>query len=144
MNKEAICKTCGDTGKRMCAWCSGDGKVGIPPDILCKKCEGKGNIPCPDCQQPPAGEFTEKLRNFVKLYENELPRRAEITFLQEACDRLGRAEAINKDLLTACKFASDLTDLWLDEEFRDTEAFNMALQCKIQKIKDAIAKAKKE
>ena len=37
-------------------------------------------------QQPPAGDFTENLRKFVKLYENEVPRRAEITFLEEACE----------------------------------------------------------
>jgi len=37
-------------------------------------------------KQPPAGDFTENLRKFVKLYENEVPRRAEITFLEEACE----------------------------------------------------------
>lgn len=50
------------------------------------------------------------------------------------------------DLLAACKDASDLVDLWLDESddppFRETEGFNMAIQCKIQFIKAAIAKAK--
>lgn len=37
-------------------------------------------------QQPLAGDFTEKLRKFVNMYENEIPRRAEITFLKEAYD----------------------------------------------------------
>ena len=47
-------------------------------------------------QQPTAGDFTKRLRSFVKLYEKEIPRRAEITFLKEACDIIDRAEAINK------------------------------------------------
>ncbi|HUS89753.1 MAG TPA: hypothetical protein VMW91_10435 [Desulfosporosinus sp.] len=54
-------------------------------------------------QQPPAGEFTKKIRAFIKLYENELPKRAEITFLEEACDRLDTVEALNAELLAACR-----------------------------------------
>ncbi len=39
-----------------------------------------------------ASEFTNKLRKFVKMYENEIPRRAEITFLEEACDILEKIQ----------------------------------------------------
>ena len=42
-------------------------------------------------QQPTAGDFTKRLRSFVKLYEKEIPRRAEITFLEEACDIIDKA-----------------------------------------------------
>jgi len=54
-------------------------------------------------EQPPTGDFTEKIRSFIKLYENEIPRRAEITFLKEACAIIDRAETSKADLLTACK-----------------------------------------
>lgn len=37
-------------------------------------------------QQPTAGKWTKKIRSFVKMYENEIPKRAEITFLKEVCD----------------------------------------------------------
>ena len=104
-------------------------------------------------QQPTAGEFTKKIRSFVKMYENEIPKRAEITFLKEACDRLNRAEAINKDLLVElekvnqcfkCKFGyrtSELTcpghaDAELPcagfEEYYDS---NLALEAVITKAK---------
>jgi hypothetical protein len=59
-------------------------------------------------QQPPAGEWTKKIRDFIKLYENELPKRAEITFLEEACVIIDRAEASNKDLVTACEYTENL------------------------------------
>lgn len=41
-------------------------------------------------EQPPASDFTKKLHGFIKLYENEIPRRAEITFLKEACVIIGQ------------------------------------------------------
>jgi len=59
-------------------------------------------------KQPSAGEWAKKIRRFVKMYENEVPRRAEITFLQEACDIIDSAEALNKDLLAACKYSHTL------------------------------------
>ena len=99
-------------------------------------------------QQPTAGEFTKKIRSFVKLYENETPRRAEITFLQEACDRLDRAESINKDLLTACEIGlkkalgiiriANEVNIPLDTQGRRENDKD------IKQIKAAIAKAKKE
>jgi len=37
-------------------------------------------------------EFVEKIKSFVKMYETEIPRRAEITLLEEACDQLESKE----------------------------------------------------
>jgi len=42
-------------------------------------------IPCPDCQQPPAGEFTKTIRRYIGSFV-------------EACDRLDRLEAEKKEL----------------------------------------------
>ena len=54
-------------------------------------------------EPPAAGEFTKKIRGFVKLYENEIPRRAEITFLAKACDIIDTLEASRKELQIACQ-----------------------------------------
>lgn len=40
-------------------------------------------------------EFVKKLRNFTKLYEKEIPRRAEITFLIESADYIKELEYLN-------------------------------------------------
>ena len=92
MNKEAICKTCGDTGTKV---------VHNEFGAVIHQASGA----CPDCQQPPSREFTEKIRKFIKMYENEVPRRAEITFLEEAIESLDRAEASKNDLLTVLENA---------------------------------------
>jgi len=83
----------GDDSCCGCIYWSVDGK------LLCNECGTEYHL----VEQQPPGEWTKKLRNFIKLYENEVPRRAEITFLIEACDRLDRAESIKADLLAACK-----------------------------------------
>jgi len=93
----------------------------------------EGTIPCPDCQQPPASEFTKKIRAFIKLYENELPKRAEITFLEEACAIINRAEASKKDLLTALKIGLRIAEYFSERApaskdlAEDTETIRAAI-----------------
>ena len=90
-------------------------------------------------QQPTAGDFTKRLRSFVKLYEKEIPRRAEITFLEEACDIIDKAEAINKDLLEACK---RMLGAMACDELNNGRVFDDDLRKEVKKqAKAAIAKA---
>ena len=124
MNKEIKCKTCEDTKKirKNEPYCLISREMDDYWFKFCKTDEAKDEcaecpehknnkhlieyIPCPDCQQPSASDFTNNLRNFVKLYENEIPRRAEITFLQEACKRLDSETEISLKSLEACTLAN--------------------------------------
>ena len=91
MNKEAMkqpeCKTCGDKKE-----------VEYEPDDI----QGDVMIPCPDCQQPPAGEFTSKMRRIYMPTDPRIGVPVEWEYIIKACDRLDREESLNKDLLTAC------------------------------------------
>ena len=49
-------------------------------------------------QREEAIEFVKQVRKFVKMYENEVPRRAEITFLEEACDIIDEWEKRYEDI----------------------------------------------
>ena len=80
-------------------------------------------------QQPTAGEFTKDFREQIGRQAVGIGSLGEIRRMaKEACDRLDRAEAINKELLIECR-----------------QAFNESHNPKVEKIlKAAIAKAKKE
>lgn len=86
-------------------------------------------------------EFTKKMRNFVKMYENEIPKRAEINFLEDACDCLDRAEARLKvipDLLEACEKAQWILSTMVKEGMLNAD------NTVVPKLEVAIAKAVEE
>lgn len=88
-----------------------------------------------------ASEFIKQVRKFVKMYKNEIPRRAEITFLNEACDIIDSAESINKDLVDACEQA----DSWMTNAKHSCEIPMREEYHRIELIiSAAIAKSKKE
>ncbi len=95
-------------------------------------------------QQPPAGDFTKewmrKLENAVALFKmGKNPDewfQSIVTSFREACDRLDRAEAINKDLLEACESVWNDTKGLSPSDYVKRDTF--------EKIKTAIAKAKEE
>ena len=118
--KQPKCKTCG-----------GEYVVDAHPDYL--------PIPCPDCQQPTAGAFTKKFRELIKLSEKHLSK-SKIgrlrTYGKEACDRLDRAEAINKDLLEVCE---EILTWWKNDCVSNTWPHGP-----MNRFEAAITKAKKE
>lgn len=81
-------------------------------------------------QQPPAGEFTKEAREKVTEHRIIVGN-----YLLEACDRLDRAEAINKDLLEALKKYGQHSQECHDERYPE------AWHC-ICGFETAIAKAK--
>ena len=105
-------------------------------------------------KQPTAGEFTKEIRTALKRYIMGQVDFAEdwiFHTLSELCDRLDRAEAINKDLLEACDKVRD----WLDtsslqqilvHHTEDTRrhALIMGIASNLERLEAAIAKAKKE
>lgn len=75
-----------------------------PPSSFCEKAHGFLIQALAILQQPKASsEFTERIRKFVKMYENEIPRRAEISFLEEALKIIDTSEASRKELLDNLK-----------------------------------------
>jgi hypothetical protein len=48
------CDTCAGEHTVNCAWCSGSGE-GQREGTLCGHCRGKGELPCPDCEDGPDG-----------------------------------------------------------------------------------------
>ena len=126
------CKTCGDTGE-------------VTKTFIDDLSGGKyGDFaPCPDCQQPTAGEFTKEFRQHLER-ERKSMGFAIWTQAKEACDRLDRAEAINKDLLDVLEYA--LVSLAVISMPRQDN--NVATDAELLKImgdsfRAAIAKAKK-
>ena len=120
--KQPKCKTCGGTG--------------LP------KIKSPGAV-CPNCQQPPAGEWTKEMRkNYKYAIDNKLCVSAYV--FNEACKRLDRAEAINKDLLEACEIGLNkaIGISVLAEELGTP--ITQHHEKEVEKIKAAIAKAKKE
>lgn len=99
--KQPKCKTCGDK-KVVQIECEACAK-----DISHPASECGGEKPCPDCQQPTAGEWTKIQREYIQEITSDYPHLypPAIDRLEEACARLDRAEAINKELLKACEFA---------------------------------------
>ena len=50
---EPVCKKCGGSKKKHCDRCCGTGHLlAGAHSNKCFDCEGKGYIPCPDCQKP--------------------------------------------------------------------------------------------
>ena len=66
-------------------------------------------------KQPPAGEFTEKCREYLKEFAHSSPLQE---MLKEACDLLDRAEASKADLLGIIKIIQDESDK-LDARIKD-------------------------
>ena len=107
--RQPKCKTCGDTGFD-------------PNRSTCRE-QYIPNVPCPDCQQPKAGEYSKRtVENtevcpcgniFVEADDYDTlgsesavccPDCGNEKF-QTVKARLDRAEAINKDLLEACEYS---------------------------------------
>jgi len=117
MSKEIKCKTCGGHGGAIrCPKCDAQiCWIDIDPKkegfIRCRRCKTSETefvkVPCPDCQQPPAGEFTKAIRSKlldVALYCGGVDSTAEpFQDLRDLCDRLDRAEAENIELKAADK-----------------------------------------
>jgi len=117
MNEKAIlkqpkCKTCKDTGEIPRPM----PKTPHPCNYVNIK-ESERTIPCPDCQQPPAGELTKRIRYLFDLpYQivQKEPQKLSITIgyitplIFEACDRLDTVEAIKAELLAALEQIRDL------------------------------------
>ena len=80
----------------------------------------EGTIPCPDCQQPPASEFTSIFRKFLSYPDTTLNPRDPIQWedmCYQACDIIDRAVASNKNILTAC----EKVDEWLQKNVPATK-----------------------
>ena len=98
-------------------------------------------------QQPTAGEWTKKLREFInELYgdaggcvlieENSPAYKAWF----EACDIIDKAKAINKDLLEVCE---KFMKAWLPPETRSVSQLDNDMNLAYHAASVAIAKAKK-
>ena len=98
-------------------------------------------------QQPTAGEFTKKLRNDIGKYkygyQDKLKVSAIVEQSEELCDRLDRAEAINKELLEACRVTLGWYSKMAACEQPDCRVCREQKKQKDQ-VEAAIAKAKKE
>lgn len=70
---------------------------------------------------PKPKEFTKRIRKFVKMYENEVPRRAEITFLGEACDIIEQQAEIRKSIIACNKLTADANDKCIKQLQADLE-----------------------
>ena len=125
--KQPKCKTCEDRHKIQ-------NPEYQPPRFLdeCETYTTPSSIPCSDCQQPTAGDFTKKAR---KQIDRTTPRIVYSKLIIELCDRLDRAEATKKDLLEACEELA-ATFVGLPEGSIGGQA--------MKKANAAIAKAKQE
>ena len=94
MNKEAMnqpeCKTCGDTGTKV-----------VHNEFGAVIHQESGA--CPDCQQPPAGEFTKDIREAYDPEGVPITYENVCTDINDLCTIIDRAEASKADLLTACE-----------------------------------------
>lgn len=151
---EPKCKTCGDKKKvEVCDNCYPNKTTQLmqqtdsyPKLIRCMIC-GKGKpkeISCPDCQQPTAGEWTKLMRERYKYAIDKKLCVSAVVF-KEACDRLDRAEAINKDLLEALENALvSLTVISMPRLDNNVATDAQLLKIMGDSFRVAITKAKKE
>jgi len=166
--KQPKCKTCGDKkpeiyAKWLCELRSEDRELGHTNIKRTDKQKRElyqmyveSFEPCPDCQQPLAGEFTQEIRDYIAdyIYAEEhgiamqhKPRNLEHDIL-EACDRLDIVETIKDELLTALE---NLRGFVLTEhlaEVRRKENSTCPKSCAtchlLNEAFDAMAKAKPE
>jgi DNA repair exonuclease SbcCD ATPase subunit len=132
---EPVCKTCGDSKQII-------NPEYQPPRFLD---EGEsynvpGFIPCPDCQQPPASEFTETIREQftdIDLRQRRLPSRFDMqqTILQ-LCDRLDAAEAEKIAIIQQ----DNLSHQYAKEAIRERTQLQEALQTARETINNAESK----
>ena len=96
-------------------------------------------------QQPAAGEFTKNIRDVLAIMKGD--GKFHQIVMEEACDRLDRAESTNKDLLEACiSFCQEFSDYGRitnpkTTDWRHSQEYKEQI---INKFEAAIAKAKKE